>query len=302
MTKQGKGKKLDNNIKYNDYLDLINTQLDKYLSSSFLKNQTMLDSMKYSVSAGGKRIRPVLLLEFCRILGGDIKSAIPFACAVEMIHSSSLIHDDLPCMDDDDFRRGKPSCHKQFDEATALLAGDALIIFAFNIMAIQNESLDPKLALRAIYELSEQTGVNGMIGGQVLDLASENKIIGLNELKTIHNLKTGALISCCCKIGAIIANATEEQIKKAGEFGLLLGLAFQVIDDILDYTSTTEELGKPVGSDQENNKSTFVSLYGLEKSIKYADETTNKAIEIINSFEDNYFLLDLTKQLLNRRR
>lgn len=302
MTKQGKGKKLDNNIKYNDYLDLINTQLDKYLSSSFLKNQTMLDSMKYSVGAGGKRIRPVLLLEFCRILGGDIKSAIPFACAVEMIHSSSLIHDDLPCMDDDDFRRGKPSCHKQFDEATALLAGDALIIFAFNIMAIQNESLDPKLALRAIYELSEQTGVNGMIGGQVLDLASENKIIGLNELKTIHNLKTGALISCCCKIGAIIANATEEQIKKAGEFGLLLGLAFQVIDDILDYTSTTEELGKPVGSDQENNKSTFVSLYGLEKSIKYADETTNKAIEIINSFEDNYFLLDLTKQLLNRRR
>jgi geranylgeranyl diphosphate synthase type II len=290
--------------RYNEYLELINLNLDKYLSEKFLDNKKMIEAMKYSVSAGGKRIRPILLLEFCRVLGADIKKAIPFACAVEFIHCCSLIHDDLPCMDDDDYRRGKLSCHKQFDEAIALLAGDALLTYAFNIMASDFSEVDvpAAISLRAIFELSNLAGVNGMIGGQVLDLENENKSINEKTLRNIHTLKTGALIVSSCKIGAIVAEASEEDIQKACDYALNLGLAFQIIDDILDVTSTTQELGKPVGSDASNNKSTYVTLLGLGKSMQYADEITKKSIEAISGFKDNEFLLELTKALLTRKK
>ena len=271
-------------------IDLVNEALDKYLQVTDSDYGKVIEAMRYSVMNAGKRIRPVLTMEFCRLNGGNKKGALACACAVEMIHCSSLIHDDLPCMDDDDLRRGKPSCHKAFDEATALLAGDALILKACEV------------ATKAIGILSSLAGTEGMIGGQVIDLASEGKKIDADTLSKMHSLKTSALIRSACCMGAVCADADEENVKNASEYGEYLGLAFQVIDDILDVVGDEKQLGKPIGSDEQNDKTTYVSLFGLEVAHKKAEQYTNKALSILDKYEGSEFLKELTKTLLKRNK
>lgn len=282
------------------YCDLINTEIDKRLSLSGLPQQIVADAMKYSISAGGKRIRPVLTLEFCRLFGGEVEKALPFACAVEMIHTYSLIHDDLPCMDNDDMRRGRPSCHIAFGEANALLAGDGLLTLAFGTAA--SAELDDKKIRLACLALSEYAGMLGMIGGQVIDLASEGKSISPDTLIEMYTLKTGALLRLSSRLGCIAAGAGSESEKLADDFSYNLGLAFQITDDILDVTGTEADLGKPIGSDSVNEKSTYVTLFGPEKAVQEAERLTKlsrDALDKLNS--DTSFLNDLLDMLLSRR-
>ncbi|MBQ7596973.1 MAG: polyprenyl synthetase family protein [Clostridia bacterium] len=260
------------------------------------------EAMRYSCAVGGKRIRPVLVLEACRLCGGDIALALPFACALEMIHTYSLIHDDLPCMDNDDLRRGQPSCHKKFGEATALLAGDALLTHAFCVCA---ESVlakkHPETAIRAVALLSSLAGTSGMIGGQEIDLASEGKQISLQALREMDAKKTGALIKAACALGAVIAGASQEQTNALLLFAESLGQAFQVVDDILDVEGDTATLGKPVGSDAESNKSTYVSLLGLSAAKESAKALTEQAVGALSVFgEEAAFLRELSEKLCQR--
>jgi geranylgeranyl diphosphate synthase type II len=268
--------------KFDEYVRIINNAADEYMSAEkFFGRESsgldgMLEAMAYSLKNGGKRIRPMLTLEFCRVCGGDPKAAIPFALGVEMIHTYSLIHDDLPCMDDDDMRRGKPSSHKVFGEANALLAGDGLLTLAFEtVLSAPEVSFEAKA--KAGLELAKAAGCTGMIAGQVMDLANEGKAVGIDAVRNTDRLKTGELIMAAASLGCIAANADEEKIRAAREYCSDIGLAFQIVDDILDVTSSSEILGKPVGSDGENGKSTYVSLLGLEKSKALADELTEKA-------------------------
>lgn len=262
----------------------------------------LAEAMRYSLEAGGKRIRPVLVTEFCRICGGSYEQAAAPASAIEMIHTFSLIHDDLPAMDDDDFRRGRPSCHKKFDEATAVLAGDALAILPFQIIA-EDKNLDSDTKIRLISDLSASSGMYGMTGGQIIDMENETRSdVDESNLRYMYSLKTGALIKSACRMGCIAAKADDDTIKRAEEYASKLGLAFQIIDDILDVTSTTEELGKPVGSDEEQNKTTFVTVLGIENAKKEADKLTKEALDILDSFNDSDFLKELTKELLDRKK
>lgn len=295
-------------INYNQttdaYINMVNQRLDEYVSLQNQNYDYVIEAMRYSLMNAGKRIRPILVLEFCRAFGGNTKNALPFACAVEMIHTYSLIHDDLPCMDNDDLRRGKPSCHKQFDEATALLAGDALLNKAFEVLSnLSITECNPVIALQALKVLSNYSGVNGMIGGQAIDLAQEGKKIktDIDTLNQMHKLKTSALIQASCELGAICAKAEEEDVSKAREFGLSLGLAFQIVDDILDVEGNEELLGKPIGSDAQNDKVTFVTLHGLEKAKKMAYDYTQKALEIADTIKSDY-LKHITQALLNRNK
>ncbi len=264
--------------------------------------KNLINAMNYSLEAGGKRIRPVLVYAFCEALGKDYKTATAPACAIEMIHTFSLIHDDLPAMDNDDFRRGKPSCHKAFGEAMAILAGDALSVLPFGIIADDN-FLSPEQKIRIISELAKAVGRDGMIGGQVIDMENEKKN-GVDEanLRNMYRCKTGQLIAVSCVMGCICAGADENIIRIASEYGFKLGLAFQIIDDILDVTGSTEEIGKPVGSDAEENKTTFVTLYGVEKAQEIADKITAEAIECLEKIENSGFLAELTEMLLKRKK
>lgn len=289
----------------NDYLSQINQKLDELLRLHGQPYDQLIEAMRYSAMNAGKRIRPILTLEFCRIFGGDVKEALPFACGVEMIHCYSLIHDDLPCMDDDDLRRGKPSCHKAFGEATALLAGDALLTKAFE--SICNSELAhayPERGVKAASLLAAFAGADGMVGGQVIDLACEGEDAVVTEeiLAQMHSLKTSALIQAACTMGAAAAGANEEQIKIAEAYGSYLGLAFQLVDDILDVTSTEEVLGKPIGSDAEQEKVTMISLLGLEETKKRAEAYTQKALAAVSTLPDPAFLQELTEQLLSRKK
>lgn len=243
--------------------------------------------MAYACEGGGKRLRPVLLLEFCHLCGGDTARALPFAAAIEMIHSYSLVHDDLPCMDNSPLRRGKPSVHAAYGETMALLAGDALLNRAFEVMLAPTATAGCEAAaLRAAYELAHRAGIHGMIGGQTLDLACEGKTIDLATLQTLQEGKTAALLQAACRMGAILGGGSEEQVEHAGNFGYYLGLCFQIVDDILDVTATAEELGKPVGSDTENEKSTYVSLLGIEEARRRAAAYTAQAKEALSVFPD----------------
>ena len=281
-----------------DYLELINDALEKYLPKS---DDIVSEAMKYSVRNGGKRIRPILALEFCRACGCEPQKALPFACAVEMIHTYSLIHDDLPCMDDDDYRRGKPSCHIAFGEANALLAGDALLTLAFE--TVSNADLPAESVVKAVKELSYSAGILGMVGGQVLDLQNENKALTLQELEQIHNLKTGELIRVACVLGCIAAEADEAKIKAAEDYAKGIGLTFQIVDDILDVSSDAETLGKPIGSDAENQKTTYASLLGIEKSKEIASELTENAKAALDVFnEDTNSLKQLADKLQTRKK
>ncbi len=297
----------DFNKRFDEYVRIINDAADKYVSDKSFQGREssglseMLKAMSYSLSNGGKRIRPMLTLEFCRICGGDYKKAIPFALAAEMIHTYSLIHDDLPCMDDDDMRRGKPSSHKVFGEANALLAGDALLTLAFETV-LSAEGVSAQAKVRAGLELSKAAGCSGMIAGQVMDLANEGRSVPLEVIKETDRLKTGEMMRVSCVMGCIAAGADEEKIKAAEIYSGNIGLAFQIVDDILDVTSDAETLGKPVGSDSENEKSTYVSLLGLEKSAEYAEKLTQDAKDVLDIFGgEGEFLTQLADMLASRK-
>lgn len=280
-----------------NYLDEINSALKEYLPTA---DDVVSQAMRYSVENGGKRIRPALLLEFCRVCGGDYKKAMPFACALEMIHTYSLIHDDLPCMDNDDFRRGKPSCHIAFGEEYALLAGDALLTLAFETAMKSN--LSAEITVKAAKELAKAAGVMGMVGGQVLDLQNEGKKVGIPDLQKTDELKTGELIRAACVLGCVCAGADDKKIAAAEKYAHDIGIAFQIVDDILDVTSDEETLGKPIGSDEENQKSTYVSLLGIEKSRKTAEELTLNAQKALDAFDgDVTSLKNFAEKLKNRK-
>ncbi|MCD7731211.1 MAG: polyprenyl synthetase family protein [Oscillospiraceae bacterium] len=288
--------------KLNYLAQLVNDELEKFKKIEYTNvsgQKNVVDAMWYSLSAGGKRIRPVLVLEFCRICGGDYSSALSAACAIEMMHTFSLIHDDLPCVDNDDFRRGKPSCHKAYGEVNALLAGDALENRAFGIIA-ECGSLTDSQKVRLIKTLSDSTGVLGMIGGQVIDTECENDPVTEELLLEMYGMKTGALLSAACKMGCICGSGTEQQLKFADDYGKNLGLAFQIVDDILDVEGSAERFGKPIGSDAENGKTTFASLCGIENAKKYAFEFSERALSALEAFSDVDFLKELTMFLLRR--
>ncbi len=293
------------NEKLEQYRILIDNSLMNYVAKPDFEETRVYEAMEYAFTGGGKRIRPILTLEFCRLCGADISDALPFACAVEMIHCYSLVHDDLPCMDDDALRRGKPSCHIAYGEAYALLAGDGLLTLAFETMLknYEDSSVMPQNAAKAALELAKQAGYLGMIGGQTVDIASEGKNISLETLKLMHSLKTGALISAACKIGCIVAGASEDKIAAAEEYAKNIGLAFQITDDVLDAVGDTAQLGKNVGSDEAKNKTTFVSLMGVEESLKVAYELTEKAKKELEIFgADSEFLCRLADYLANRNK
>ena len=271
-----------------EHYDALNDQPQKLL----------FDAMQYSLMAGGKRIRPILAFEFCRVCGRDWKNAAPFAAAIEMIHTYSLIHDDLPCIDNDDYRRGRLTNHKVYGEGMAVLAGDALLTDAFGIAA-SAQLPNPGDMATAIGVLSECAGSLGMVGGQVLDIMSEERELTEQEVLDIQNRKTGCLISAACALGVIAGGGSEKQYDAACQFAAGLGLAFQIRDDMLDVIGTQEELGKATGVDTQKN--TFVKLYGLERCEELVATYTNYAIEALNAFSDTSFLEALAKSLTERR-
>lgn len=288
---------------FNEYISIINSKLDSFVPECTYGEPVVCEAMKYSLGIGGKRIRPVLLLEFCRVCGGDVQKALPFAVALEMIHTYSLIHDDLPCMDDDDMRRGMPSCHIRYGEEYALLAGDGLLTRAFGVIAQSDLAKEnPACAVEAVSLLSDLSGVEGMIGGQTVDLKNEGKRASIETLETMDRLKTGALIVCAARLGCLAAGADEVKTKAAVTFCEKIGHAFQIVDDILDVVGDEKELGKPIGSDGESNKSTYVSLLGLEKSREYADKLTQEAVEALDIFgDDASFLREIAVMLIERK-
>ncbi len=288
---------------FNDYISIINSKLDSFVPECTYGQPVVGDAMKYSLGIGGKRIRPVLLLEFCRACGGDVDKALPFAVALEMIHTYSLIHDDLPCMDDDDMRRGMPSCHIKYGEEYALLAGDGLLTRAFGVIAQSEVAKEnPACAVEAISVLSDLAGVEGMIGGQTVDLMNEGKKASIETLEIMDSLKTGALIVAAARLGCLVAGADKEKTNAAVTFCEKIGHAFQIIDDILDVVGDENELGKPVGSDGESDKSTYVSILGLEKSKEYAEKLTDEAIEALSVFGDEAELLKEIAEMLSKRK
>ena len=271
--------------------------------SAFSDNDTeeVRNAELYSLTAGGKRIRAFLVNEFCRVCGGSTEESMPLAAAIEMMHTFSLIHDDLPCMDNDDMRRGKPTSHKVFGEATALLAGDSLVIRSFLTIA-ENGKIPAHLALRAVGILAEATCSEGMIGGQIIDLRGEKEELDFDTLLKLHSKKTGALIMAAAKLGCIAAGVDESDLRyvAAVEYARAIGLAFQIVDDILDATSSLEQLGKNVGVDKDRNKTTFLSFMTVERAREYARELTEKAKAELAVFNDCQVLCELADYLLTR--
>lgn len=289
----------------NEYSEMIEKALDEFLiKDNDVKG--LVDSMEYSLMAGGKRIRPKLVLEFCKACGGNPENALSFACAIEMIHTYSLIHDDLPCMDNDDMRRGRPSNHCAFGEDTALLAGDALLTLAFETALSEKavKATSAKAVADAGRILAGFAGVSGMVGGQFIDLSIEGKKVEAEILEKMYDKKTGALLKASCMMGCIAAGADDEKLKAAEEFGGKIGLVFQIIDDVLDVVSTPEVLGKPILSDEENEKTTFMSIYGEEKCRQIAKKLTDDAVKALDIFgkDESAELRELAINLLNRNK
>ncbi|BFL40415.1 polyprenyl synthetase family protein [Agathobaculum sp. NSJ-28] len=279
----------------------IEAALAQYLSRETGEGyDRIFEAAKYSALAGGKRLRPVIVLAFCRLCGGEADKAMPFACALEMIHTYSLIHDDLPCMDDDDLRRGRPTCHKAFDEATAVLAGDGLLTAAFETAAAA-KGLDAEAVLRCVRILGREAGMNGMIAGQVLDLGAEHRRISLDALNLLQSLKTGCLLRAACELGCTAAGCTDARtLEAAREYGEKLGLAFQIQDDILDIEGDARTLGKTTGKDARDEKSTFPALLGLEACRALADRLTGEAVAALDGLPGNGFLTELARSLTGR--
>ena len=276
--------------------------MDSYLPEESGYQKTIFSAMNYSVRAGGKRLRPILMEETYRLCGGEGKEIEPFMAAIEMIHTSSLVHDDLPAMDGDEYRRGKKTTWVVYGEDMGILAGDALMIYAFEVAAKAfGMTAHPERAGRAIGILAEKTGIYGMLGGQTVDVALTGKPVPEDALDFIYRLKTGALLEASMMIGAVMAGADEETVKKCGEVALKVGLAFQIQDDILDLTSSTEELGKPVLSDEKNNKTTYVTINGLEASKEKVAELSAEAVNTLRGISgENPFLEQLILSLVNR--
>lgn len=281
-----------------EYREFIENHLREFYAQFNKEPQQLLfDAVQYSLLSGGKRLRPIFTLEFCRMCGTDWMQAAPFASAVEMIQTYSLIHDDLPCMDDDDLRRGRPTNHKVYGEGMAVLAGDALLTDAFLMTA--SAKLDcPKNIALAVSTLAQNAGSLGMVGGQVLDICSEERVLTEEEVIAIQSRKTGALIKASCLLGVIAAGGTQVQLEAAGKFASALGLAFQIRDDMLDVIGNEQELGKGVGTDAVKN--TFVRLYGLEKCDELVNKYTNDALEALSVFPEHEFLKELALQLTQR--
>ena len=277
--------------------------LEQYLKTDGSAYDALKEAMAYSANAGGKRIRPLLCTVFAELFGGSYQQALPLACAVEMVHTYSLIHDDLPCMDNDDYRRGIPSCHRQFGEATALLAGDGLLTLAFFTVAQSPEQTgaDAARCLRACRELAFKAGMDGMIGGQVLDMGAEHRKISLDELRLLQKLKTGCLLRAACELGCAAAGATDEDtLARARAYGEKLGLAFQIEDDILDIEGDAATLGKSIGKDAASEKSTFPSLLGLEECRELAAKLTEEAVDAVKPLDGHAFLVELARSLTGR--
>ena len=284
---------------YENRKKLVNNFLEKRMLKKGISNVD--EAMKYSLLAGGKRLRPILLMAAAEAVGANGYDYLHAACGLEMIHTYSLIHDDLPCMDNDDYRRGRLTNHKVFGEAMALLAGDGLLTLAFEVM-LEQRNVKPSVLVEVVHETAMCAGNFGMVGGQALDLDAENRQISAKELKTLHEGKTGAMFIAAVRGGAHLAGATDEQLLALTQFAELVGLAFQIQDDILDVTSTEEELGKPIGSDEKNHKSTYVSLYGLETAKKMAEETTQEALGCLDMFgEKAEPLREIAKMMCNRK-
>lgn len=284
---------------FSETLKQYQSEFESYLEHFFTESvpqKKLYDAMRYSLLAGGKRIRPVLVLEFCRICGGDWHTALPFAAAIEMVHTYSLIHDDLPSMDNDDYRRGRLTNHKVYGEAQAILAGDALLTAAFDTIASAEAA--PETAIAIVRILASAAGEKGMVGGQILDIDGEGHTLSEEQVHTIHALKTGALISAACRMGAVAGGGTQEQLLAAGAYADAIGLAFQIRDDMLDVLGDAEKLGKATGMDV--NKSTFVTLYGLERCQQWIGEENKKALDALRCFRDTSFLEELTRMLASR--
>ena len=286
---------------FNEYISIINSKLDSFVPACTYGEPVVSDAMKYSLGIGGKRIRPVLLLEFCRACGGDVQKALPFAVALEMIHTYSLIHDDLPCMDDDDLRRGRPTNHKVFGEDIAILAGDGLLTDAFGVIlscpyASAQSRADAALAL------SRGAGSFGMVKGQVIDMFGEKNALSQQELLALHRGKTGALIEAAVRLGCHAAelDASDARMQALIAYAQGIGLAFQVLDDVLDVTQTAEVMGKSVGSDARDQKTTFMRFYDVEGARAYAKRLTESAIDAIAPLENSHGLIELAKYLMNR--
>ncbi len=285
------------------HCDRFEAALPGYMPKTGGLQTVVAEAMAYACAGGGKRIRPVLVLEFCRLCGGDPAAAMPFAAALEMIHSYSLVHDDLPCMDNSPMRRGRPSTHTVYGETMALLAGDGLLNLAFETVLnpAYRGILPAERVLGAASALADAAGIEGMVGGQTIDLQSEGKEIDLSVLEELQRGKTAALLIAACVMGARLAGATPEQEQAARVYGENIGLSFQIIDDILDVTATAEKLGKPVGSDSENDKNTYVSLLGMEQAQALAKRRTDEALEALAVFGDNAASLrQLAEALLTR--
>ncbi len=283
----------------------VEQMIEKFLPKEEGHQKTVLEAMNYSFNAGGKRLRPMLMLEVFRLFGGtDTGIVEPFMAAMEMLHTSSLIHDDLPAMDDDEYRRGRKTTHIVYGEAMAILAGDGLILYAFETAtkAYQIDASNRNIG-KALSVFAQKAGIYGMVGGQTVDVEMEGKPLSEEQLSFIHHLKTGALIEASMMIGAILAGADDEAVKKVEQIASNIGLAFQIQDDILDVTGDEEVIGKPVGSDDKNNKTTYVSLKGIEQSHADVKRYTDEAVALLDSLEGtNEFLEKLLMALVNRRK
>lgn len=287
------------------YIPMIEEALYQHIPVGDHREQRLIEAVEYSLRLPGKRVRPALALAFCELCGGKAQDALPFACAVEMIHTYSLIHDDLPCMDDDDYRRGQPSNHKVYGEDIALLAGDALQSMAYAAMLSPDavRAVGADRAAVAARVLAEKSGLLGMVGGQTIDLMSEGKRTGLDTLREMDEKKTACLIEAACMMGCICAGASDEEIAAAERYAHAVGIAFQIVDDILDVTSTTDELGKPIGSDKDNDKSTYVSLLGIERCRDEVARLTDEAIASLDAFRgDTAGLADFARALADRKK
>lgn len=290
-----------NDMTANEYKNLVDSKLSEFFNPSGMSYDGLLESMHYSLTAGGKRIRPTLVLEFCRISGGDVEKALPVACAIEMLHTYSLIHDDLPCMDNDDLRRGKPTNHVVYGECTATLAGDALQAEAFGTIARSELPAENKIACVEI--LADAVGSDGMCAGQYLDMVGESKRLTEEELDDINSRKTGALLIAACRMGVAAAGGSGDMLEAAAHYGACVGAAFQIRDDILDVISTSEELGKPIGSDAQEHKNTYMALLGESKCMEMIEKLTNQAKSALcGAFDDTKFLCDLADSMVTRKK
>ncbi len=288
--------------RYPEYCSMIEAALPQYLPPVTLPQGKVCEAMAYSLLDGGKRIRGCLTLAMCELCGGEVQSALPLACAIEMVHAYSLIHDDLPCMDNDDLRRGKPSCHIKFGEGTALLAGDALLTHAFSAAsdAYFNGTLPAETVLRCVNQLSRAAGVEGMIGGQVIDTAPEEVPMTPEQLEAMHSMKTGALIRSAAVLGCLAAGAPRDVVMQADLYAAKIGLAFQIVDDILDATEESEKLGKST-SDSDNNKTTYITLYGVEKAREMVRRLVLEAdLAVKGTVLDDEMLYELADTLAKR--